>query len=351
MTSLPAGWSPADIAFLIARVKEWPIVMVDDPTLGIPCVQDLPQDSIDSDEYGVAFVKTPKYKLTYYLTPLPSGTRRWTHVDVVGEAFPYDKESVLKRLGLFAGGTASKEPVVQTEADLIRDPPKEPLEDFALFEQPPEPEARDADRHQTEPALPESNAQNAKPEPADGAVDIFLEQPEATPSTNTPLADDSDFNLLLEPAVISPEPPPEIVQELPPSLIDLSVELFQPEPGVSKEPGSPEAVPAPMPLDGDGTQAIVYEWAYADERQRLLAVGEGTIAVCPRNRMRGEQGPWRLYYKTNFLAVTDPKSRQPIQANTLEELVALFEAAFDVKVVLHNAPEVAVEIPLSLSVV
>jgi hypothetical protein len=314
MPSLPAGWSSADICFLIARVKEWPIVMVDDPALGIPCLKEFPSEAVTTDEYGVTIVDIQDCKLNCYLTPLPSGVKRWSHVYVTRGSFPYDKESVLKRLASFGGGPAKDEPF----------PPKEPESPFILPEE-----------------TPGEMILSGPPHPEAGTPIV---------AAHTLPADDLGFDLFLTPTVTPLETELGSQEQLPPSPIDLSEEFPRTRAVATRQPGVPEDTQAAaLPTgESEGDQSIVYEWTYINEHRRLMAVGNGTVAVCPSNRMRQTHGAWQLYYKINFLAVSDPKTKQPFVSDNLEELAKRFEGAFGVKVVLQNVPGTAVEIPIHL---
>lgn len=94
---LPSGWTTDDIQFLIEKVKCWPIVLVEDPALGIPTTQSLPSEAISDWGYGVWKAATEIYTVLYEMNRTPSG-KGWAHVDVVLGCFPYDKAAVLERL-------------------------------------------------------------------------------------------------------------------------------------------------------------------------------------------------------------------------------------------------------------
>jgi hypothetical protein len=94
---LPAGWTTDDIQFLIEKVKSWPIVLVDDQSLGIPTTQSIPSEAISDWGYGVLKADTEEYTVLYEINRTPSG-KGWAHVDVVSGCFPYEKAVVLERL-------------------------------------------------------------------------------------------------------------------------------------------------------------------------------------------------------------------------------------------------------------
>ena len=94
---LPAGWTTDDIQFLIEKVKGWPIVLVEDETLGIPTTQSIPPEAISDWGYGVLKAVSEEYMILYDINRTPSG-KGWTHVDVISGCFQYNKAAVLERL-------------------------------------------------------------------------------------------------------------------------------------------------------------------------------------------------------------------------------------------------------------
>jgi hypothetical protein len=94
---LPVGWTLDDIQFLIEKVRGWPVVLVEDPALGIPTTQSIPSEAISDWGYGVLKAATEKYTVLYEMNRTPSG-KGWAHVDVISGCFPYNKTAVLERL-------------------------------------------------------------------------------------------------------------------------------------------------------------------------------------------------------------------------------------------------------------
>ena len=94
---LPAGWTSEDIQFLMEKVKSWPIVLVEDQTLGIPTTHSIPSEAISDWGYSVLKADTEEYSVLYEITRTPSG-KGWTYVDVLSGCFPYNKVAVLERL-------------------------------------------------------------------------------------------------------------------------------------------------------------------------------------------------------------------------------------------------------------
>jgi hypothetical protein len=82
---------------LIEKVKSWPIVLVEDQTLGIPTTHSIPSEAISDWGYSVLKADTEEYSVLYEITRTPSG-KGWTYVDVLSGCFPYNKVAVLERL-------------------------------------------------------------------------------------------------------------------------------------------------------------------------------------------------------------------------------------------------------------
>ena len=96
-TNLTAGWTSEDIQFLIEKVKCWLIVLIEESTLGIPNIQDIPGEAIADWGYDVLNANTGQYSILYDIQQSPSG-KGWAHVDVLSGVFPFDKAAVLEQL-------------------------------------------------------------------------------------------------------------------------------------------------------------------------------------------------------------------------------------------------------------
>jgi hypothetical protein len=94
---LPAGWTSEDVQFLIEKVRGWPVVLIEDQTLGIPTTQSIPPEAISDWGYGVLKAETEEYTVLFEMTRTPTG-KGWAHVDVISGSFTYNKVAVLERL-------------------------------------------------------------------------------------------------------------------------------------------------------------------------------------------------------------------------------------------------------------
>ena len=101
-TPLPSGWKLDDIRFLIEQVGKYPIVLVNDPKLGIPTVEyTLTVTKAELVEEGVVRVHTNECVFLFDARKQTPSGRNWDCVKMVTGTYPYDKAAVLARLETF----------------------------------------------------------------------------------------------------------------------------------------------------------------------------------------------------------------------------------------------------------
>ena len=109
---LPPGWTLADVNFLLEQARQWPIVLVGDPGLGLPGVQDIPAEACTEWGFGIIQASTGSYEILFDRDGRTPSGQAWTYVDLRRGAFPYDREAVLARLNSYLGkASEAAEPV------------------------------------------------------------------------------------------------------------------------------------------------------------------------------------------------------------------------------------------------
>jgi hypothetical protein len=112
--------------------------------------------------------------------------------------------------------------------------------------------------------------------------------------------------------------------------------VFDNEPAVKKVAMVPARAKTPK----------IIRLTYVDEENRIVARGDGLIAVCPC-RGRGDKrtyGYWHLYYE-DYLGVRHPGTHEQISAPNLCALAQKYNQAYGLQIEIDGAPGIPVEMP------
>ena len=268
---LPLGWEMPDIRFLIKWLLKGAIVMVFDPTLGIPSILDIPEKDIQDNGNGVSRVRTQGYEATFSVERTPSG-KPWIHLKILAGIPSYSREQVMATLRSY---------ITEDEPESGPDP------------------------------VPAELPQEAVP---------------ADPFDPNPL----ELQIL---------PPDDFIPPMP------EEPIFDDEPVNKKADVVAEVVEVPAPAK----KPKIIRLAYTDQESRIVARGDGLIAVC-RCRGNGDKrtyGPWYLYYE-DFLGIVLPNMHQQLSAPSLYELTQKYSQAYNLEVVIDGALG-ALGIPVEMS--
>jgi hypothetical protein len=113
--------------------------------------------------------------------------------------------------------------------------------------------------------------------------------------------------------------------------------VFDNEPAVKKVAMVPARAKTPK----------IIRLAYADEESRIVARGDGLIAVCPC-RGGGDKrtyGYWHMYYE-DYLGVRYPGTHEQISAPNLCALAQKYNQAYGLQIEINGAPGIPVGIPI-----
>lgn len=332
--SMPAGWTAADILILLEKVQQWPIVMVNDPALGIPAVQDFPAESLSWwNAHGVFEVNMPECQALFYLAPLASEGKFWTHVDVLEGTIPYEKAAVLARLNHLAGRLAGG----CQAAPLFDDAPDPPVDEIPSEEVDV---SFDLDLEDEQPDPLELRI--SPPGVALAASEIVGVEPVADQLSGMQISGFPEAEIAGNPdgARIAPE-----LQIVPPDNEGgegdgLAVSLVDETPVcASIDDKKPDTSPG-----GTRSRGVVVQLAYEEERFRVLARGDVVTAIATTR----EETPdaWKLYLTENFLGVLDPTTGKQMCACNLFYLAESFGRAYGVRVEILNAPGLPFAVPV-----
>ena len=382
---LPSSWTLEDIRFLIEQVEKYPVVLVNLPELGIPTVEyTLTVTGAEQVEAGIVRVHTPECVFLFDIRKKTPSGKTWDCIKMVSGTYPYDKAAVLARLETFLpkfepsaqlAAVAVAKPAITRplplgweQADIrflieqikkgtivmvydpalgipsILDIPEEAITDCGNGESQVKTQGYEGkfsvertpsgkawmclkvsagfsqySREKVLATLHSFTADNdQKPSPDPVPAELPREAVHAGPFEPDPL----ELQILLPDDFSPPIPEEEPV--------------FDNEPAVKKVAMVSELAKTPR----------IIRLAYVDEENRIVARGDGLIAVCPC-RGRGDKrtyGYWHMYYE-DYLGVRHPGTHEQISAPNLCALAQKYNQAYGLQIEIDGAPGIPVEMP------
>jgi len=382
---LPSSWTLEDIKFLIEQVKKYPVVLVNLPELGIPTVEyTLTVTGAEQVEAGIVRVHTPECVFLFDIRKKTPSGKTWDCVKMVSGAYPYDKATVLARLETFlpkceppaqpAAVAVAKPAITRSlplgweQADIlflieqikkgtivmvydpalgipsILDIPEEAITDYGNGESQVKTQGYEG-KFSVE-RTPSGKAWMCLKVSA-GFPQYSREQVLATLYSFT-----TDNDQKPSPDPVPAELPREAVPAGPFELDPLELQILPPDdffpPMPEEEPVfdiEPTVKKVAMVPARAKTPKII-RLAYVDEENRIVARGDGLIAVCPC-RGRGDKrtyGYWHMYYE-DYLGVRHPGTHEQISAPNLCELAQKYNQAYGLQIEIDGAPGIPVEMP------
>ena len=384
-TPLPSSWTLEDIKFLIEQVEKYPVVLVNLPELGIPTVEyTLTVTGAEQVEAGIVQVHTPECVFLFDIRKKTPSGKTWDCVKMVSGAYPYDKATVLARLETFlpkceppaqpAAVAVAKPAITRSlplgweQADIlflieqikkgtivmvydpalgipsILDIPEEAITDYGNGESQVKTQGYEG-KFSVE-RTPSGKAWMCLKVSA-GFPQYSREQVLATLYSFT-----TDNDQKPSPDPVPAELPREAVPAGPFELDPLELQILPPDdffpPMPEEEPVfdiEPTVKKVAMVPARAKTPKII-RLAYVDEENRIVARGDGLIAVCPC-RGRGDKrtyGYWHMYYE-DYLGVRHPGTHEQISAPNLCELAQKYNQAYGLQIEIDGAPGIPVEMP------
>ena len=383
---LPSSWTLEDIKFLIEQVEKYPVVLVNLPELGIPTVEyTLTVTGAEQVEAGIVRVHTPKCVFLFDIRKKTPSGKTWDCIKMVSGTYPYDKAAVLARLETFlpkceppaqpAAVAVAKPAITRSlplgweQADIrflieqikkgtivmvydpalgipsILDIPEEAITDCGNGESQVKTQGYEG-KFSVE-RTPSGKAWMCLKVSA-GFPQYSREQVLATLRTFT-----VDNDQKPSPDPVAAELPREAVPAGPFELDPLELQILPPDdffpPIPEEEPvfDNEPAVKKVAMIPARAKTPRIIRLAYVDEENRIVARGDGLIAVCPC-RGRGDKrtyGYWHMYYE-DYLGVRHPGTHEQISAPNLCALAQKYNQAYGLQIEINGAPGIPVGIPI-----
>jgi hypothetical protein len=376
---LPSSWTLEDIKFLIEQVEKYPVVLVNLPELGIPTVEyTLTVTGAEQVEAGIVRVHTPECVFLFDIRKKTPSGKTWDCVKMVSGTYPYDKATVLARLETFLpkceppaqpAAVAVAKPAITLslplgweQADirfLIKQIKKgtivmvyDPALGIPSILDIPEEAITDCGNGESRVKTQGYEGKFSIERTPSGKAWMHLKISAGFPQysreqvLDTLHAFTADNDQKPSPDPVPAELPWEAVPTGPFELDPLELQILPPDdffPLMPEEPldNAPPVnikvaeiaeVPAPA------KKSKIIRLVYTDQESRIVARGDGLIAVC-RCRGNGDKrtyGPWYLYYE-DFLGVVLPNMHQQISAPSLYELTQKYGQAYNLEVIIDGA--------------
>ena len=382
---LPSSWTLEDIRFLIEQVEKYPVVLVNLPELGIPTVEyTLTVTGAEQVEAGIVRVHTPECVFLFDIRKKTPSGKTWDCVKMVSGTYPYDKAAVIACLETFL---PKFEPSIQPAAVAVAKPAItrplplgwEQADIRFLIEQ----IKKGTIVMVYDPALGIPSIldipEEAITDCGDGESQVKTQgyegkfSVERTPSGKAwmCLKVSAGFSQYSREKVLatlhsftadndqkpSPDPvPAELPREAVPAgpfeLEPLELQILPPDdffpPIPEEEPvfDNEPAVKKVAMIPARAKTPRIIRLAYIDEENRIVARGDGLIAICPC-RGRGDKrtyGYWHMYYE-DYLGVRHPGTHEQISAPNLCALAQKYNQAYGLQIEIDGAPGIPVEMP------
>jgi hypothetical protein len=376
-TPLPSSWTLEDIKFLIEQVEKYPVVLVNLPELGIPTVEyTLTVTGAEQVEAGIVQVHTPECVFLFDIRKKTPSGKTWDCVKMVSGAYPYDKATVLARLETFLPKCEpSAQPAITRslplgweQADirfLIEQIKKgtivmvyDPALGIPSILDIPEEAITDCGNGESQVKTQGYEGKFSVERTPSGKAWMHLKVSAGFPhfSREKVLATLYSFTADNDQKP-SPDPvPAELTREAVPAgpfeLDPLELQILPPDdffpPMPEEEPvfDNEPAVKKVATVPARAKTPKIIRLAYVDEENRIVARGDGLIAVCPC-RGRGDKrtyGYWHMYYE-DYLGVRHPGTHEQISAPNLCELAQKYNQAYGLQIEIDGAPGIPVEMP------
>ena len=382
---LPSSWTLEDIKFLIEQVKKYPVVLVNLPELGIPTVEyTLTVTGAEQVEAGIVRVHTPECVFLFDIRKKTPSGKTWDCVKMVSGAYPYDKATVLARLETFlpkceppaqpAAVAVAKPAITRSlplgweQADirfLIEQIKKgtivmvyDPALGIPSILDIPEEAITDCGNGESQVKTQGYEGKFSVERTPSGKAWMHLKVSAGFPHFSreqvlaTLYSFTTDNDQKPSPDPVPAELPREAVPAGPFELDPLELQILPPDdffpPMPEEEPvfDNEPAVKKVATIPARAKTPKIIRLAYVDEENRLVARGNGLIAVCPC-RGRGDKrtyGYWHMYYE-DYLGVRHPGTHEQISAPNLCALAQKYNQTYGLQIEIDGAPGIPVEMP------